>query len=172
MKHVIASLTILLILPACLFFLSGCQKKENQNQVTASDIFTENSDIPAKVGKGWHKIEQSGPRNLWRWTEQDAEVVLEPSSDAKASVVITLKSFHSPRQCNVMLGDKLLVSKSVPQDGLINIETPVSLVKGSNVLRITSPDKSQAPASIPELKSHDVRNLSFVVFSIAIKKIG
>jgi hypothetical protein len=167
------STKIALILLAYFCFLSGCQKEEAQNQLKSSDIFAVNSAIPAKIGKGWHHIEQtySEPISRWRWTDQDAEIIVESLSNAKASISIVLKSFYKARQCDVMLGDKLLVSRSVPQDRAISIETPVDLNQGVNILRITSPDMSQAAATIPELKSHDVRKLSFAVFSITIKKI-
>jgi hypothetical protein len=65
--------------------------------------------------------------------------------------------------------EKKIASKIIPQDSTEVMEFDVELVKGLNSLKITSPDKSQAPSEIAELSNSDKRSLSFVVWSIAIK---
>jgi hypothetical protein len=163
------SVRLIIIWSVCICFLNGCQDKE---QAENGDIFNEKSDITAKVDKGWHQLEQSSSGQRYRWTGQEADLVIEPSENTKAQIKIYLSSFSKARNCNVLFGDKTLISKSVSEARLEVLDFQANLVKGKNVLRITSPEKSQSPAEIPEMKSQDNRSLSFVVSSISIKKIG
>ena len=163
----------LVLLLGCLCFLVGCQSETStitKDNKANKDIFSKDSDIAAKVGKGWYEIQTIPSGASCRWNGQESEILIEHEENTKATVKIYLSSFYKPRICNVMFGDKILLSKSIPQDREGVLDFPVDLVKGPNVLKITSPDKSQSPAEIPELKNKDGRSLSFVVSSISVKK--
>jgi hypothetical protein len=166
-------------LTVCILISAGCQTKDQSSNTQVSsrqtakidDIFTQDSNIPARIGKGWYEPEQASGKK-YRWTGQDPEIMLEPTENAKAQIKIYLSSFYKTRQCNVILGDKIIANRNITADQPQVLDFQADLSKGLNTLKITSPDKSQAPAEIPELKNTDSRSLLFVVWSISMKIIS
>jgi hypothetical protein len=146
-------------------FFIGCQDRKY-------DIIQQSSDITARVGNGWYGIEQTASDQDYRWMGQESEIIIEPKTNVRARISITLSSFNRTRICNILQADKVIANASVPKDKETVINFQVDLAKGSNVLKITSPDPVQAPSEIPELKNPDSRKLSFVVAAISIQTLS
>jgi hypothetical protein len=163
----------------CIIPLAGCQSPKPASEampVTASnlkaaDIFANDSDVPAKIGSGWHPL-QTDSGKFYRWAEQDPEIIIEPASGTQAKIAVYLGSFYKNRRCDLALNAKKIASKEIAKEKVESFEFIAPLVKGPNVLKISSPDKCQIPAEIPELSNSDKRCLSFVFWSVSIKKVG
>jgi hypothetical protein len=183
MRIKVGSVKLLFLLIMAIFPLAGCQSPNPTSSPTPApaassatsatpaggDIFTSDSDIPTKVGDGWHQLQKDSGK-YYRWSGQQSEIILEPAENTRAKVVIYLNSFNKTRRCDLSMNGKSVASKDITKDKKEVLEFIVDLVKGTNVLKISSPDKSQAPTEIPELSNSDKRSLSFVFWSVAIKK--
>jgi hypothetical protein len=165
MKHNFSSAKKAILLIGFIGFLIGCQDMKY-------DIIKQSSDISSRIGNGWYKIEQSATDQDYRWMGQEAEIIIEPKSSIRAKITISISSFYKTRICNIILGDKIIANTHVPQEKETVLDFQADLTKGPNILRIVSPDPSQAPAEIPELKNPDTRKLSFVVSAISIKPLS
>jgi hypothetical protein len=168
---------LLILLIIAIFPLAGCQspkpaatpKPAAVLKPEPSDIFTSDSDIPAKIGAGWHQLQEDSG-TYYRWASQESEMIIEPAENTRAKVIIYLNSFNKTRRCDLTVNGKNVASKDITKDQSEKLEFVTDLVQGSNILKVSSPDKSQAPADIPHLSNPDKRSLSFVFWSVSIKK--
>jgi hypothetical protein len=54
------------------------------------------------------------------------------------------------------------------QTGFVEVEIPVKLKEGENIIRFYTPDGCQRPCDIPELKNKDSRCLSLAFQNVTI----
>jgi anaerobic magnesium-protoporphyrin IX monomethyl ester cyclase len=127
------------------------------------------SDMPARIGTGWHQAQEDSGTH-YQWTGQEAEILIEPAESTQAKIIISLNSFYKARRCDLSLNGKRIASKNISKDQKEALELVADFIQGPNILKISSPDKSQAPAEIPQLLNPDKRSLSFVLWFISIKK--
>ncbi len=125
------------------------------------------SDYSIMKLTGWYGIE------LWsnvptRWMQDDAKIALKSPDNQTYELSLRAMSFYRPRTMEIYAGDERIVSVEVPSDGFINISVPVSLVEGTNVIRMHVPEGCERPCDIKELNSPDSRCLSIAVQNLMV----
>ncbi len=116
---------------------------------------------------GWHGVEKwSGIET--QWMQSNATLQVNSSEDRTITLSLQAQSFYHNRTLEVYRGDELLTKAAVPTNGLVEIEAPVHLVKGTNALRLRVPEGCERPSDIKELNSTDARCLSVAIQNIAL----
>ena len=140
------------------------------------EIYDEDGLIVYKVKKGpkksfmtlndnWYGLEhwQDTPT---RWTSNNASIFVYSPED-KDSISFNVLSFYKTRNLQVYLNDKIIHKQNITPS-FVEVEIPVKLKEGDNVLRFHTPDGCQRPCDIPELKSEDSRCLGLAFQNIII----
>ncbi|MGZ9586206.1 hypothetical protein [Paenibacillus marinisediminis] len=116
---------------------------------------------------GWYHLEEaSGLKH--RWIDKEASLAFSFEEKGNQHFIFKIASFNIPRTCEVKLNDQVVFNGVIPQDSYKEIAFTAEVLKGTNILSLTSKDGADQPQRI--LKgSTDERELSFDVNSIIIK---
>jgi hypothetical protein len=152
------------------------------------DIVPELHLIKIKRGEGWTRhiechifiadriiIELSGGfYNLehWqdtptRWTSNNATILIYSPENRDSNLSFNVGSFYKPRNFQVYLNNELIHEQNI-LTSFVEVEIPVKLKQGENVLRFYTADGCQRPVDIPELNNMDSRCLSLAFQNITL----
>jgi hypothetical protein len=134
-----------------------------------SDIIDTNISMFGIAG-GWHSLEGWDGIST-RWISEDASLFFVCQENTSCTLSLNAHSFCRNRILEVYAGDKLLTKALIPTYGFVEIEVPVYLVKGINVLRLRVPDGCERPRDM-ELTSSDARCLSVAIQNVALDKMN
>jgi hypothetical protein len=171
-KTLAAVVKLLALSTAATLLCAGCHASQPATTVSKAapvDIFSSDSDIPAHVGAGWYQLQNDSGSN-YRWAGQQSQLIIEPPASTRARIVLYLSSFQKTRRCNVAMNGKVVAIRDIPDKQAAKLEFVADLLPGHNVMTVSSPDRSDAPADVPDLSSSDERSLSFVFWSVSITK--
>lgn len=104
----------------------------------------------------WHGLENWHDTPT-RWMSNNATIFVYSPENRNATISFNVTSFYCPRDMHVYLNDELVYEQEI---GFVEVEIPVTLKEGGNILTIYTPDRCQRPVDIAELKSNDDRCLS------------
>lgn len=114
----------------------------------------------------WHGLEHW--RNIpTRWISNNACIVVGPIEDKDSKVSFNVLSYRKPRNLQVYLNDEIIHEQTI-STSFVEVEIPVKLKQGENVLRFYTPDGCQRPCDIPALNTKDARCLSLAFQNITI----
>jgi len=109
--------------------------------------------------EGWFGWEwwQGSPT---RWISNNATMIVYSSQKNESTLSTEVLSAYKSRTLQVYLNDKLIHEQKI-QTKSMKLEIPIKLKKGENIIRFYTPEGCQRPCDISELKSIDIRCLSF-----------
>lgn len=118
------------------------------------------------LSNNWHNLE------LWRnsptrWTSNNATISIYSPGNRDSCLSFDVLNFYKPRTLQVCLNDELIHEQNIPTS-FVELEIPVKLKEGENILRFYTPDGCQRPVDIPELENKDPRCLSLAFQNISI----
>jgi hypothetical protein len=118
------------------------------------------------LGDHWHEFEQWQETPV-RWISNNATLLSIPQKENISTLSLQILSFYKPRTLQVYLNDQLIHEQNIPTR-FVEVEIPVKLKEGENILRFYTPDGCKKPVDIPELKNKDSRCLSLAFQNITI----
>ncbi|MFZ3171879.1 MAG: hypothetical protein WA118_07865 [Carboxydocellales bacterium] len=96
----------------------------------------------------------------YRWMNQDGSIEITSAKDQEKNIYLSMFSYLKPRNMEVSVNNKLMGIRQI-QVNLTNIEVPIKLSKGKNIIKIHSVEK-------PDRPENDNRFLSLAITNIAI----
>lgn len=114
----------------------------------------------------WHELEQWQETPV-RWISNNATLLSIPQKENISTLSLQILSFYKPRTLQVYLNDQRIHEQNIPTS-FVEVEIPVKLKEGENILRFYTPDGCKKPVDIPELKNKDSRCLSLAFQNITI----
>ncbi len=141
-------------------------------RVATFDMRLQSDNLLVVFRDGWHAVETpddfAGPE--WRWSNKDATLTF-PNPKRDVRVYLQLDSnaaaFSEPQRVEVRTGTAVVDSFLMPavEVELRRIQIPASQLGTAETVDLTiSVDRTFVPASIPALKSDDIRELGVRVF--------
>src|SRR5688572_4919655 len=139
-------------------------------------VATFNMQLPANAlfivfREGWHDAEVSGEAGVeWQWSKKQGVLAFRnPKRDANFIIDLDqpVQAFTEPQKVEIRVGDSVVDSFSLPsgQRELRRISlTAAQMGAGETVDLVIAVDKTFVPASVPQLKSLDPRELGARVF--------
>lgn len=111
----------------------------------------------------WYKIEkQNGVPT--RWISNNATLLIYSNEKVDKKLTLRLRSHHNSKKVKVLF-ENYSLEKTIPTN-FIDIEVPLSLEKGENIITFSTEDKCFSPAQIG--KSKDDREISFAIQNITL----
>jgi hypothetical protein len=154
-------IVIALAIIAC----SGCLSETRQNE--KQDTVQQNSSPFMNLSSGFHDIENwSGTPT--RWMQANATLLINSPENRTANLSLNALSFYRNRTLEIYAGNDLLTRATISPEGFSEINAPVHLVTGENILRLHVPEGCERPSDIKELNNTDHRCLSVAIQSIAV----
>jgi len=139
-------------------------------------VATFNMQLPANAlfivfRDGWHDAEVSGEAGVeWQWSKKQGTLSFRnPKQDANFMIELDepVQAFAEPQKVEIRVGDAVVDSFTLPtgRRELRRISlTAAQLGPGETVDMVVAVDKTFVPASVPQLKSLDPRELGVRVF--------
>jgi hypothetical protein len=139
-------------------------------------VSTFNMQLPANAlfivfRDGWHDAEVSGEAGVeWQWSKKQGTLSFRnPKQDVNFMLELDepVQAFTEPQKVEIRVGDMVVDSFSLPSGHkeLRRISlTAAQLGSGETVDMVVAVDKTFVPASVPQLKSLDPRELGVRVF--------
>jgi hypothetical protein len=139
-------------------------------------VATFNMQLPADAlfivfRDGWHDAEVSGEAGVeWQWSKKQGTLSFRnPKKDANFLLDLDepVQAFSEPQKVEIRLGDAVVDSFSLPagQRELRRIALLSTQLGSAEVVdMVVAVDKTFVPASLPQLKSLDPRELGIRVF--------
>lgn len=116
---------------------------------------------------GWH-IPENWDNTTTYWMQADAFTVANSPDNLTANLRFSALSFYRNRTLEIYNGDVLLAKIAVPSNMFIDVNLPIHLEKGVNILHIHVPEGCERPIDKQELKSIDSRCLSIAVQNMSL----
>ena len=122
------------------------------------------------LGSNWYRHERW--QNIaTRWTSNNASILVYSTEDRDYNLSFNVISFYKPRNFQIYLNGGLIHAQKIPTS-FVEVEIPVKLKVGENIIRFYTPDGCQRPVDIPELKNkEDSRCLSLAFQTISLTEI-
>jgi hypothetical protein len=114
----------------------------------------------------WHGLE-SWHNIPTQWASNNTTIYIYSPENRFSNLSFAVLSFYKPRAIQVFLDDELIHKQKIPTS-FVEVEVPVKLKEGENILRFWTPDGCQRPIDIQELKNKDSRCLSLAFQNITI----
>lgn len=115
---------------------------------------------------GWNQIENwSGIPT--QWMQDNANILIHSNQNCTANLSLQTISFYHPRTLEAYSGGELVDRVAVPTN-IINVNVPLHLTRGANIVRLTVPEGCDKPSDIKELHNLDSRCLSVAVQNITL----
>jgi hypothetical protein len=139
-------------------------------------VATFNMQLPANAlfivfRDGWHDAEVSGEAGVeWQWSKKQGTLSFRnPKQDVTFILDVDepVQAFPEPQKVEMRVGDSLVDSFSLPagRRELRRVPLPATQLGGGETVDVVlSVDKTFVPASVPQLKSLDSRELGVRVF--------
>jgi hypothetical protein len=115
---------------------------------------------------GWYNIEDCGGIP-GRWMNGSAALRIDESSNQSVSLLLTARSFKTPRTLEIYSGDQFVSKVSIPTY-FIPVNVTVPLKYGENEIRLSVPEGCERPTDYPEMNSTDSRCLSLSIQNITL----
>ena len=143
--------------------------------VSPNRVILYKSNITPKIQviplTGFHQLIYKNNSIYGTWMENNATLsIWLPNSlgfSDQYLMILKSKSFYHQRRLDVYVNDKLIHEQMI-QNCFVEIQIPIKLKAGENIIKLYTPDGCQIPSSIPELKSSDTRCLSILFSNITI----
>jgi hypothetical protein len=144
-------------------------------------VATFNMQLPANAlfvvfRDGWHDAEVSGEAGVeWQWSKKQGTLSFRnPKQDASflIDLDVPVPAFAEPQKVDIRVGDAVVDSFSLPagRRELRRIAlTAAQLGTAETTDVVVSVDKTFVPASVPQLKSLDPRELGVRVFHVFVE---
>jgi hypothetical protein len=132
-------------------------------------VYTVDDTVPERfmvIDEGWDALE-NWHNTPTRWTSNNATISVYSPENIDSNLSFNVVSFYNPRTLQVCLNDELLHKQNIPTS-FVEVEIPVELKEGENILKFYTPNGCQRPCDIPELKNRDSRCLSLAFQNITI----
>jgi hypothetical protein len=120
---------------------------------------------------GWHDAEVTGePGVEWQWSRKQGTLSFRnPKQDVNFILDVDqpVQAFPEPQKVEMRIGDAVVDSFSLPAGGRELRRVPITAAQlgtGETVDVVVTVDKTFVPASVPQLKSLDPRELGVRVF--------
>lgn len=138
------------------------------------DILVEDKNII--IGENWYDIELWPDPDSWsgvpvRWISNNATILINSEASEDTTLLFSAQSFYKSRNLQIYLNDKMIHEKEIPAS-FIDLEIPVRLREGENILRFYTPDGCERPCDIQELENEDGRCLGLAFKSFYIGDTG
>jgi hypothetical protein len=150
--------------------LAGETEGQREYRVAAFNLHLQTDNVFVVFREGWHPTEITDDGQEWQWSRQDATLTFRnPKRDVEFFLQLDqpIETLKEPRNVSVRLGPAVVESFVLPpgerQLRRFGI-TADQLGAGDTVEMGISVDKTFIPASVPELRSSDPRELGVRVF--------
>jgi uncharacterized membrane protein len=136
-----------------------------------NDIFINDMKDSTKIimTNNWHGFE-NWHNTPTRWMSNNATIFIYSPENRDSNLSFNVLSFYKQRTLQNYLNDDLINKQNVPTS-FVEVEIPVKLKEGENILKFYTPDGCQRPCDIPELKNKDPRCLSLAFQNIMLTPI-
>jgi hypothetical protein len=115
---------------------------------------------------GWHDLENwdGGPT---RWMDGDAAIIIYSEENRSANMILRAQSFARPRSLQLSSKATPVVRLNITTE-LADLNQPIRLAKGENLIRFRVPEGCEKPCDMPDLNSSDCRCLSVAAQNLTI----
>jgi hypothetical protein len=152
--------------------LAGDNQGMRSYRVATFTLGLQTNNVFVVFNNGWHETETSdeGAGLEWQWSKRESTLSFRnPRRDALVFLQLDqpAKAFAEPQRVEVRLGSEVVDRFALPagQRELRRIEVPARLFgDGETVEMVIAVDRTFVPASVPELRSTDARELGVRVF--------
>ncbi|MBN1323068.1 MAG: hypothetical protein JW986_03590 [Methanotrichaceae archaeon] len=121
----------------------------------------------AICGPGWYRIEYwDGVETIWM--ENNGDLIVYSSSDNYAKLSFGAIAVYDPKTLEILINDEHTANTSISAISLTEVEVPIRLKKGKNIIVLRSREGCRRPCDIPELNNPDWRCLSLAFQDIDI----
>jgi hypothetical protein len=152
--------------------LKGDTSGQRSYQVAAFDLAPQNDNQFVIFREGWHPTEVADDEvgTEWQWSKKEATLTFRnPKRDVTAYLQLDrpVSGFAGPQRVEVRIGDVVVDSFSLEPKQAELRKFPVTAAQlgtADTVEMRVSVDRTFVPATVPELKSGDPRELGVRVF--------
>lgn len=115
-------------------------------------------------GSNWEN-EENWSGTATRWMSDNASLVMFSGEKYNTTLSMRCYTFYNPKMMGITTNNLTTEFVNVPP-GFIDVNVPVTLKRGKNIIRFSVPDSCHRPDSIPKLNSTDTRCLSVAMQNI------
>jgi hypothetical protein len=159
--------------------MTGRTEGQRSYQVAAFDMRLESDDLFVIFRDGWHATEVAGdaPGLAWQWSRKEATLTFpNPRRDVELFLQLDqpVKAFSAPQQVEIKAGMEVVDRFALPPGPieLRRIKLSAGQLGAADTVELTlSVDPTFVPASIPDLKNNDPRELGVRVFRAFVQPI-
>jgi len=148
---------------------SGLKLVWFSSELSAYEVTAKPSPLILAYHMNIGEEEDWGEEGLWRWMENNGEILLFNTTNNPLSTKVEFKagSFHIDRHLEIYLNNKLITTILVNTARMKEIELPaISLKPGMNFLRLYAPEGTQNIDQV--LQSGDLRDVSICLSPLRI----
>ena len=102
------------------------------------------------------------------WSSGNATFMVFSDYSQNRSLNLKAVSYRSQKNLNILFQKKVILNTTVSSIKLNQIQVPISLQKGANIIQLYVPEGCERPIDIPELNSADARCLSVAIQNITL----
>ena len=143
------------------------------NLISSQDVYftppSEDDNINSEIYYlgGWYWIENWNNVST-RWSAGNATLMFYSDSHQNGSLSLGALSYRSPRNLTIIYQDEILENFTISSNRIIPIRVPMSIQKGTNIIRLYVPDGCERPRDNSEKNSTDSRCLSIAIQNVSI----
>jgi hypothetical protein len=157
--------------------LAGQNQGMRSYRVAAFDLRGQSDNVFVVFNNGWHETEvpTEAAGVEWQWSKREGTLAFRnPKRDATVFLQLDqpVKAFSEPQQVEVRLGSTVVDRFPLPPGDRELRRIPVTadqLGSAETVEMVVAVDKTFVPASTPELRSSDARELGVRVFRVFVQ---